>query len=92
VEFFSFFSFVLSLLCLGYSCSRSWLFDADLVHELALVVFLIIRHPNILGCGWFSPLAFGCRGFVRGYTYVLLVSVCCRSVLISKVTHRLVSW
>jgi hypothetical protein len=92
VEFFSFFSFVLSLLCLGYSCSRSWLFDADLVHELALVVFLIIRHPNILGCGWFSPLAFGCRGSVRGYTYVLLVSVCCRSVLISKVTHRLVSW
>jgi hypothetical protein len=59
MEFFSFFSFVLLLLCLGYSCFRSWLFDTDLVHELALVVFLIIKHPSLLGCGWFSPLAFG---------------------------------
>jgi hypothetical protein len=60
MEFFSFFSFVLLLLCLGYSCSRSWLFDADQVHELALVVFLIIRHLGLLGCGWFSLLALGC--------------------------------
>jgi hypothetical protein len=91
VEFFSFLSFVF-LLCLGYSCSRSWLFDANLVHELALVVFLVIRHPGLLGCGWFSPLALGCGGFVRGYTYVLLVSAYCRSVLVSKITHRLAGW
>jgi hypothetical protein len=39
---------------------RFWLFDVDLVHELALLVFLIIRHPDLLGCGWFSPLALGC--------------------------------
>jgi hypothetical protein len=92
VEFFSFLSFVFLLLCLGYSCPRSWLFDADLVHELALVVFLVIRHPGLLGCGWFSPLALGCGGSVRGYTYVLLVSTCCRSVLVSEVTHRLAGW
>jgi hypothetical protein len=87
-----FLSFVLLLLCLGYSCSRSWLFDANQVHELALVVFLIIRHHSILGCGWFNPLALGCGDSVRGYTYVLLVSACCRSVLVSEVTHKLVSW
>jgi hypothetical protein len=67
------------MLCLGYSCSRSWLFDADLVYELALVVFLVIRHPGLLGYGWFSLLALGCGDSVRGYTYVLLVSACCRS-------------
>jgi hypothetical protein len=92
VEFFSFFSFVFLLLCLGYSCSRSWLFNADLVHELVLVVFLVIRHLGLLGCGWFSPLALGCGSSVRGYTYVLLVSACCRSVLVSEVTHRLTGW
>jgi hypothetical protein len=50
-SFFSFFNFVLLLLCLVYSCSRSWLFDANLVHKLVLVVFLIIRHPGLFGCG-----------------------------------------
>jgi hypothetical protein len=83
VEFFSFLSFVFLLLCLDYSCPRSWLFDADLVHELALVVFLVIRHPGLLGCEWFSPLTLCCGGSIRGYTYVLLVSTCCRSVLVS---------
>jgi hypothetical protein len=92
VEFFSFFRFVLLLLCLGYLYSRSWLFDADMVYELVLVVFLIIRHLGLLGCGWFSPLALRCGGSVRGYTYVLLVSACCRSVLVLEVTHRLASW
>jgi hypothetical protein len=87
VEFFSF--VFLLLLCLGYLCPRFWLFDAYLVHELALVVFLVIRHPSLLGCGLFNPLALGCGGFVRGYTYILLVSTCCRSILISEVTHRL---
>jgi hypothetical protein len=87
-----FFSFVLLLLYLGYSCSRYWFFDADLVHELALVVFLIISHPGLLGCGWFNFLALGWGGSVRGYTYVLLVFVCCKYVLISEVTYRLASW
>jgi hypothetical protein len=91
VEFLSFFSFIF-LLCLGYLCPRSWLFNADLAHELAIVVFRVIRHLDILGCGWFSPLAVGCGGSVRGYTYVLLVSACCRLVLVSEVTHRLASW
>jgi hypothetical protein len=91
VEFFNFLSFVFLLLCLGYSCSKSWLFDADLVYELALVVFLVIRHHGHLGCGWFSPLTLGCEGSIRGYIYVLLVSACCcRSILVSKVTHKLV--
>ena len=69
------------LLCLGNLCPRSWLFYADLVHELTLVVFFVIRHPDLLGCG----------DSVRGYTYVLLVSACCIFVLVSKVTHRLTS-
>ena len=80
-----FFSLVFLLLYLGYSCPRSWLFDA-------LVIFLVIRHHDLLGYGWFSPLALGCGGFVRGYTYVLLVSACCRSVIVSEVTHRLAGW
>jgi hypothetical protein len=92
VEFFNFLSFVFLLLCLAYSCLRSWIFDVDLVHELALVVFLVIRHPGFLGCGWFIPLTLGCEGFVRGYTHVLLVSACCKSILISEVTHRLTVW
>jgi hypothetical protein len=77
---------------LDYSFPISRLFDADLVHKLALVVFLVIRHLGLLGCGWFSPLAFDCGGFVRGYTYVLLVSICCRFVLVLEVIHRLASW
>jgi hypothetical protein len=85
----SFLSFVFSLLCLGYSCPKSWLFDADLVYELALVVFLVIRHHGLFGCGWLSPLTLGCGGSVRGYTYVLLVSACCKSILVLEVTHRL---
>ena len=80
------------LLCLGHSCSRSWLFDVDLVHELALVDFLVIRHLGHLSCGWFSLLTLGCGGFIRRYTYVLLVFACCRSVLVLKVTHRLAGW
>jgi hypothetical protein len=68
------------------------MFDADLIYELPLVVFLVIRHPDLLGCEWFSLIALGCGSSVRGYTYVLLVSACCRSVLVLKVTHRLVSW
>ena len=83
-----FFSFVF-LLCLGYSCLRSWLFDINLIHELALVVFLVINHHGLLGCRWFSPLTLGCEGSIRGYTYVLLISACCKSVLVSKVIHRL---
>ena len=67
-----FFSLVFLLLCLGYSCPRSWLFDEDLVHELALVVFLVIRHFGLLGCGWFSPLTLGCGGSVRGYPYGMI--------------------
>jgi hypothetical protein len=92
MKFFSFLSFVFLLLCLGYSCSRSWLFDIDLVHELTLIVFLVIRHPGLLGCGWFSSLSLSCEGSVRGYTYVLLVSTCCRFVIVSEVTHRLAGW
>jgi hypothetical protein len=64
VEFFSFFSFLLLLLCLCYSYSRSWLFDADQVHELTLIVFLVIKHLGLLDCEWFSPLALGCGGLV----------------------------
>jgi hypothetical protein len=86
-SFLSFLSFVLLLLCWAYSYSRSWLFDADLVHELTLVIFLIIRHLSLMGCGWFSPLPLGCGDFVRGYTYVLLVFACCRFVLVSEVTY-----
>jgi hypothetical protein len=48
--------------------------------------FFVIRHPGYLGCGWFSPLALGCGGSVKGYTYVVLVFACCKSVLVSKVT------
>jgi hypothetical protein len=62
------------------------------VHELPLVVFLVIRHHSLLGCGWFSPLALGCEDSVRGYAYVLLVSTCCRYVLVLEVTHKLVGW
>jgi hypothetical protein len=82
VEFFSFLSLVFLLLCLGYLYPRSWLFDADLIHELALVVFLVIRYPGLLGCG----------GSVKGYTYILLVFAYCRFVIILEVTYRLVSW
>jgi hypothetical protein len=64
MEYFSFLSFLLLLLCLSYSYSRSWLFDVDLVHELALIVFLVIKHLGLLGCEWFSPLALGCGGLV----------------------------
>jgi hypothetical protein len=92
VEFFSILSIIFLLLCLGYSCPRSWLFDANLIHELPLVVFLVIKHLGLLSCEWFSPLALGCEGSVRGYTYVLLVSVYCRSVLVSEITHKLVGW
>jgi hypothetical protein len=67
VEFFNFFRFVLLLLCLGYLYSRSWLFDIDMIYELVLVVFLIIRHPGLLGFGWFSPLALR-RGVPLGAT------------------------
>jgi hypothetical protein len=70
----------------------SWLFDADLEHELVLVVFLVIRHPGLLGCGWFSPLALGYGGFVKGYIYVLLVSSCCKFILVLEVIHKLASW
>jgi hypothetical protein len=83
------------MLYLDYSCPRSWLFDADLVHELALVVFFfffVIRHLSLLSYGWFSPLALVYGDSVRGYTYILLIFACCKSVLVSKVTHRLVGW
>jgi hypothetical protein len=49
--FVEFFKFCFLLLCLGHSCPRSWLFDTNLVHELVLIVFLVIKHFNFLGYG-----------------------------------------
>jgi hypothetical protein len=92
MKFYSFLSSVFLLLYLSYSCHRSWLFDVDLTHELTLIVFLVIGHLGILGCRWFNPLTLDCEGSVKGYTYVLFVSACYRSVLVLEVTHRLAGW